>query len=36
MRQEIRLSEDARIGLFDASALSLLFFQRAAMEQPAN
>jgi Holliday junction resolvasome RuvABC endonuclease subunit len=27
------MSEDARMGLFDAAALALLFFQRAGMEQ---
>jgi Holliday junction resolvasome RuvABC endonuclease subunit len=30
------MSEDARMGLFDAAALALLFFQRAGSEQAGN
>jgi hypothetical protein len=30
------MSEDARMGLFDAAALALLFFQRAGIENPAT
>jgi hypothetical protein len=30
------MSEDARMGLFDAAALALLFFQRTGMEQPGK